>query len=153
MDKKFQSKSIQEFHKFVQYFPFESDDDVSIILKGHLLIEELLVSFMSKKMKKPEELKNFRFYHYLCLARALEEKSDNNWIWAATEKLNSIRNKLAHNLQPAGLGEFKEEFIRIVGRERIEFPVRLVKKFGEFKIAVLTLHQVLAFHLHVDYKY
>jgi hypothetical protein len=152
MNQNWQSKSIEELIRFLKKFPLKSDDSVSVTLKGHLLIEELLVRYVCDKVTNPDEIKDFRFYHYLCLAKVLEKNDTDSWIWDACTKLNTLRNKLAHKLEPIGFDTLENDFIKTVEENDIEPPKFLVEKFGKFKTAIFSLHRALSFQLHYDYS-
>ncbi len=151
IENKYFNDTFQELINFMKHFPFKSEDIISTVLKGHLLIEEILVRFIEKKLKRPNELKNFKFYHFLCLAKAFEPK-DNDWVWIACEKLNNLRNKLAHNLDPKGIKDIEQDFINIVLKNTREIPQLLIKDFGELKVSIMSLHMQLATILHFDIR-
>lgn len=82
-------------------------DPTLLILKAHLVIEEILYSVVARKMKNPRILAeaNLRFGQLLYLARALFETDSKaefasfemqNWDFIRT--LNVVRNQLAHKL-------------------------------------------------------
>jgi len=74
------------------------------LLKGHLLIEEILYELIQEKMKKASVIDKarFTFAQLLALVEGLyyEDELYEPWIYAATKNLNKIRNKLAHNTEP-----------------------------------------------------
>ena len=144
------NKLVPEIGRLIKHFPYQANDDLSIILKGHLLIEDLLVRYVKKKLKNPDKLGNFKFYHFLCLAKALEDKTENNWIWDACEKLNNIRNKLAHHLEHTAIDNLKKDIITIIKKETPEFPKELITTYGELKLYLTALYIDLAFELHLD---
>jgi hypothetical protein len=72
------------------------DDEMAIILKGHLLVEYLLNRIIRHHISKPEKAINFSFFKKLSI---LSEKGfvqgpllDN------IRRLNKYRNRLAHEL-------------------------------------------------------
>jgi hypothetical protein len=85
-------------------------DVVVIILKGHLIIEEGLIAAIEAKCSKAEYLESARlsFYQKLQLVRALYTSANvkqnpedvMNTVFDALEALNTLRNRLAHNLEP-----------------------------------------------------
>jgi hypothetical protein len=153
-NREFRNKTFAEFTRLLQHFPIKADDQVSVILKGHLLVEELLVAHVNRKLRKPEEIRSFKFYHFLCLAKAFESDVNNQWVWAAVEKLNSIRNKLAHNLEPKGFESLLKEFIELVeSNDPVKPDESLIRDFGRLKIAIMSLHRVLSFVLHFNFEH
>lgn len=84
----------------------QGDDLILIVLKGHLLIEEMLQEIIDISVANPAELENarFSFAHKLCLARALDHDHEpKRQMFLLIEKVNALRNQLAHNLEPADL--------------------------------------------------
>ncbi len=84
---------------------FPSGAELSIqILKGHLLVEELVRELVLAKLPHSEALEgdsgaSFTCHQMICLAQAIASASNAlPWIWRAAKKLNNIRNKLAHRL-------------------------------------------------------
>jgi hypothetical protein len=85
-------------------------DVIVLILKGHLIIEEGLVAAIEAKCAKTGYLESARltFYQKLQLVRALytgsNVKQDSEdvmeTVFDAVEALNTLRNRLAHTLEP-----------------------------------------------------
>jgi hypothetical protein len=70
------------------------------VLKGHLLLEEIVNRLLSALLREPKAIEgaNLRFHQKLCLIRALLPKGRGDRLYNAAEKLNTLRNKLAHHL-------------------------------------------------------
>ncbi len=84
--------------RYDEHMP-ETDDLTLVVLKGHLLIEELLVDLVHLALPHAEYLEPARlsFHQLACVARAsLPQASDP--AWELVLSLNSLRNDLAHNL-------------------------------------------------------
>jgi hypothetical protein len=92
------------------------DDTTLIVLKGHLLIEEQLISILESTLKYPSALDEMRltFAQRLSLVKALKHRHENSWVWEAIGKLNSIRNDLAHKLELPKLNEKIEDFFTFI---------------------------------------
>ncbi|MDR3516020.1 MAG: hypothetical protein P4M00_09400 [Azospirillaceae bacterium] len=107
---------------FRQHFP-KSSDLTLIVLKGHLLIEEAVNSFISNLMPNPDALKATRLdcFQRIRLLRALLPMRDFYGDLDAVEKLNTLRNKFAHNLNPAQIEDQIEIFVRLF--EDPEIPI------------------------------
>lgn len=88
-------------------------DATLIILKGHLLIEEVLFDQAASVMRDLSELKHARlsFDQLAHVTKALFVHPDDCWLWKAIEKLNSLRNKLVHHLEPDRFQTLAEEFL------------------------------------------
>jgi len=83
-----------------------SDDDIiSLVLRAHLIMEELLFAAIAAHCPTPEHLQNiqFRFPQLVALVRALAKVPLPAWIWDALLELNALRNALAHNLDPQNI--------------------------------------------------
>lgn len=76
------------------------DETVLVVLKGHLLIEELLDSIIRKFVFHPDYLDaaNLRFAQKLYIARSMSLDEHDNGMWEIASRLNSLRNELAHAL-------------------------------------------------------
>jgi len=78
----------------------ERDDEALIVLKGHLVIEERITSAIEKFVWHGEYIERARltFAHKMQLARAISMDHSENTMWDLIDKLNAVRNKLAHSL-------------------------------------------------------
>jgi hypothetical protein len=80
--------------------------DVSlVVLKGHLMIEEMMIAIAANHCPDPDELAKARltFAQLHHLVRALLKLPLGGGIWEAISLLNAIRNSLVHNLEPKEL--------------------------------------------------
>jgi hypothetical protein len=77
------------------------DEAALIVLKGHLLIEEMLETIISTFVFHPQFIKDARltFSKKVSLARSMSLREQDNEMWEIALKLNSLRNELAHSLQ------------------------------------------------------
>ena len=138
-----------DIQKFLAHYP--SDADMTLqVLKGHLLLEELLREIFQLLLIRPEALKgekgtSLNCHQIICLVEALAPKRNDQlkWIWLAAKRLNTLRNDLAHKLSPLGLDEKIQSFIQFVRQsdqdvelhfKKVEAPQRL-----EFAMSVSTL--------------
>lgn len=90
------------------------DDLTSLVLRGHLVVEELLFSAIAMHCADPTYLKDakLRFPQMAALLRALDKlPSVHPKIWVAVTELNSLRNSLAHVLEPKDIAKRVEKFI------------------------------------------
>lgn len=81
-------------------------DPTYLVLKAHLLIEEVLFRFIESQAHRPGSLSEARlgFAQLIALCKSFHRYSKEDWWgWAAHKKLNSLRNLLAHNLEPKDL--------------------------------------------------
>jgi hypothetical protein len=83
------------------HLPDASADPVLIILKGQLLIERLVRKFINTRLPNPAALEKQQFSaaQCICIAESMcLNNKEPNWLWEQIRELNTIRNKLAHNL-------------------------------------------------------
>jgi hypothetical protein len=68
---------------------------------GHLAVEEQLTAIRKKSVPYPKALdgKRLPFSTRLCLSKAMKYRPEDHWIWNAIEKLDTVRNDLAHTLK------------------------------------------------------
>lgn len=98
----------------------ERDDVALIVLKGHLVIEERITAAIGKFVWHPEFLERARlnFSQKMQLARAISMDQSANSVWDLIDKLNAVRNKLAHSLDGGTRGKaiaaLREAFAREV---------------------------------------
>ena len=113
----------QRFHEILR----TPDDLVSLVLRGHLVVEELLFAAVSAHCQETEHLKiaRLRFPQLVALLRALEKISavPSNY-WTALSELNSLRNALAHNLEPQDLASRVARFVAVIaeGSTEVKLP-------------------------------
>jgi len=85
--------------RYDEHMP-ETDDLTLVVLKGHLLIEELLIKLIHLSLPHAEYLDATRlsFHQLACVARASVLQASDP-AWELILSLNSLRNDLAHNLE------------------------------------------------------
>ncbi len=133
------SKNVQRHMlRFADHMP-GVDDTIVSILKGHLLIEEQLFGLINVKLRKPVAIKDLRFsfQQILCIAESLTWYKGSEWAWESIGKLNSIRNGLAHRIDPPKLNEKIEDFLKFVERCYPPEGKREVKKMRKQKTRIL----------------
>ncbi|WP_242101422.1 hypothetical protein [Lysobacter sp. M2-1] len=91
---------MKHIERVLQHLP-RSYDLTLVALKGHLLIEELLDEIIWAHCKSPESLQDveIRFPAKIKLVLALTGTHELSMIWSLCEKLNSLRNSLAHKIE------------------------------------------------------
>jgi len=99
------------------------DDLISLVPRGHLVLEELLFTACSAYCQDPSHLKagRLRFPQLVSLLRALEKISSvPQEYWDALIELNSLRNALAHQLEQKDIEAKISRFVGIVTNFRPE---------------------------------
>lgn len=136
-----------------KHFP-EGADLTLQVLKGHLLVEELLREILGLLLAHPDALKgnrgtSFECHQVICLVQAISTHStDEPWIWDAAKRLNGIRNDLAHNLEPKALNEKVLRLIQFVTHDNTVVK-KILDRLGtpegmEFKAVILAMCGCLA---------
>ena len=98
----FSQKHDERFHK---HFNAQMDD-ITLILKCHLMLEELLREFCAEMVPQPQHLSDsrFTFAQTLDLSKALYPADIKIGrladLWSLVDKINRIRNLMAHSLDP-----------------------------------------------------
>lgn len=90
---------IPSLDRLYQHMPSQ-DDMILIVLKGHLLIEEMLEHIIYMVVAHGERLEKakFTFYQKVVLAQAMCWPEHGEF-WDVIFAVNSLRNDLAHSLQ------------------------------------------------------
>jgi hypothetical protein len=123
--------------RFLRHLP-ESDDLTLIILKGHLLLEAEINDTLAVLLKEPEALKGARlsFAQRVAVLKAVEGGTSTAKLRdGLIQKLNKIRNLLAHHLEPtsieAEIKTFLEDAEKLTDRKGIaEQPIPARLKFS-----------------------
>ena len=100
----FDAHAKASFEKFKKLMP-RSEDASLVILKLHLLVEEQVRAFVDERIAHPQALEAAKLecHQAICLAEALSTEDIDSKVWEAARKLNSLRNQIAHNLEPKGV--------------------------------------------------
>lgn len=86
-----------------KHFPDEMDIE-SLVLKAHLMLEQILRDYCSRSVPHPEHLKEARltFKQIALLSRSLDPNASSvDSLWPAVTGLNRLRNAMAHELAPS----------------------------------------------------
>ena len=98
--------------KLNSHLPVDGSEEI-IILKGHLLLEEMLREILGKSVISQESVDaaQLSFHQVVCIVRSMYTNKANEWVWLGIVEINKIRNKMAHNLKPVNLNEKCESLI------------------------------------------
>lgn len=130
--------------RFFEHMP-ESGDPELILLKGHLLIEEVLTAIITAGVAKPQLLlkKHMQFETRARTARAVIRGEDRPELWEAVSSVNSARNALAHGLEPAKTVTAVSSFISVVERQQPDLEQwRDIAKQADIPLLVMALYFV-----------
>lgn len=113
------ASSIQSFNDDYKSFisDTESEDELQIILRGHLYIEREITEMLRMSLVEPDEILNSRFMFMnkvnLSIALGILRKDEKSIF----KKINSLRNNYAHKLNYVCDEEFVEEIFNSFGDE------------------------------------
>ena len=111
------------FEKLIQDNLQSLEDVELILLKGHLVIEQLLTELLELRLKEPERLKSINpmFSKKLEIYLAITGNSIiSEGLETVLKDLNSLRNKLAHDLKHPQFNLLVTDWVQRAARERIE---------------------------------
>ena len=146
-----QDPTTSVLERFVAHLPLKTTDRTLVVLKGHLLIEEMLRDFVSKHFQDPQQLADARltFHQCLCLAKAIDTDPLREKLWRTVEKLNTLRNKLAHSLEPKELEKHVKEFLEMQSDfDPAEPFADKEQKFGALASCLLGMCLALSHAVH-----
>ncbi len=123
--------SLEEIRRHLE----KTDDPILVILRAHLLIEERLRDMLARICRSPDELRAARlsFHQALYLCRAVIGRQDDP-AWDFVARLNEVRNRIAHHLDP---GDFDELLGSVIAKLRPDYADRLGTPLDRFRVAVL----------------
>ena len=104
-----------------------TDDPTLLILRAHLLIEERLRDVLARICRSPDEIPAARlsFHQVLCLCSAVIGRHDDP-AWGFVARLNEVRNRMAHHLEPGDLDDLLGSVAEKLGpsyADRFKTPV------------------------------
>jgi hypothetical protein len=151
------------FERLRKAFEPQAGDLTLLVLKAHLLFEELLRDFLKKQLRHPEAIQGARlsFAQVLKLSQALASTLDtDDWRWKALIELNRLRNSMAHEFESDSSETIISRIVAIVGPElggglpRIDLAPKNPETGGThpqaFALAIVGLYAVLAVRLGFD---
>jgi hypothetical protein len=115
------NREIESFRRFIQKLP-HGKDPILVILKGHLLVEEQLRQIVDEHVKNPRALAKARFScaQVICLAEAFcSDRAAASWLWEALRNLNSLRNDIAHKIEPEEFEKRVRGIVSTVGENSV----------------------------------
>lgn len=151
------------FERLWKAFQPDASDPTFLVLKSHLLFEELLRDFLSKHLRHPQAVHGARlsFAQVLKFCQALATTLDpSDWRWRALIELNRLRNSLAHEFVSESIDTIVARIVDLVGPEiggkfpRIDQAPRNPDTGAAhpqvFGLAVIGLYSSLAVRLGFD---
>lgn len=108
------------------------DHVAQIILKGHLVMEEIMTDSIRTFVHHPDLVENSRlqFHQKLQLCRAMSVSDQQNEMWGLISAINALRNHLSHSLDPEARhkriaildAQFSRQFADGVPEDLAEMP-------------------------------
>jgi hypothetical protein len=132
--------------RFRKHMP-RSKDITLIVLKGHLLLEEQMDLLLDVYLENPKPFRRMRptFSTRLAVLRSLIITHSSDRFLNAAEKLNVLRNKLAHHLEAPELERHIEMFLGILeGESDPPPPAHTVSPVKRLRVAIAFLCAVIA---------
>jgi hypothetical protein len=115
-DTKITDRQLSAFRRFLNRLPHGKEIDL-VILKAHLLIEEQVNEISRERLKNPSVLldeERLESLDRIRLAQSLFEPNFQPWLWHALRKLNKLRNRIAHNIEPKGINDLIDDLIKSI---------------------------------------
>lgn len=89
----------EHMSRYLDLITPKAADPTYSILKAHLIFEEMLRAYLKQTLPCPDALSGTRltFSQRLAIARSITPIAQvDDWVWTGVEKLNKLRNLLAH---------------------------------------------------------
>lgn len=102
--------------RLLEKLPLGGTPDL-VVLKGHLLLEEVLLDILKSAFRRhPQGIRDarLRFPQIASLVRGLVDDPKLDWLWLALDKINQLRNDLAHRLEPQQFERLAAELVDLV---------------------------------------
>lgn len=102
---------------YLSHITPKPNDPTYSVLKAHLFFEEMLRGYLRRKLPNAAALDGARlsFSQRLALCRSLTPVEQvQGWLWTGVEKLNTLRNFLAHGPGSKDLEKEIDKYIKFV---------------------------------------
>jgi hypothetical protein len=124
--------------RFEQESPYAMD-----VLKGHLLVEEVLQEIIEHACNRPERVSDAKitFFAKNKLAEAI--CGHESPVWGCIENLNSVRNELAHSM---GTAKLELKIDRLIASTKVAFPIVDWSQDRHFNLvmAIVAIHAYIS---------
>ena len=111
------------YQRFRRLLPARHNPEL-IVLKGHLLVEAELERFLQAASRHPDQLNDPRlsFFQKTCLVRAFGGWPPADSLWLFIIKLNVLRNRLTHRLDPGDIRTHIDDLLRVYWADDFSLP-------------------------------
>ena len=132
-----------EINKLVDELVQQRDELRDIVLRGHLMVEQMLERAITAWLPEPSSFEEARlgFHQKLSLVRGLNVRHPNEPLWRALAALNSLRNDFAHKLTSTQRDQRVRNFLEVT---ESDFPVPETVRKGKKELPI-HLEAALAF--------
>ena len=113
-----------DLHSKYQEFVKNGDVESVLILKGHLVIEELLTMAITATTGSEKEITEAKlsFSQKRLIAKALAGPNKSDGIWKIIDTLNKLRNDVGHNLTPQKSENLVDKLrSQLIGRDSVAY--------------------------------
>ncbi len=142
MDREKLGSGAEVFQMFEKHMP-PSRDITLIILKGHLLVEQVLADILDSELPHSKAIYDARisFSNRLAIVKSIYG-TDNTFPYGVIENLNSLRNQLVHSLEPKDMQTKLDDFINKVKQSNVSMLSKYSQlEFSErLKLAIISLY-------------
>lgn len=145
----FDEHATDAYDRFRKHLPLGADASL-VILKLHLLVEEQIRAFVDERLPNASALEAARleYNQIICLAEAISTEDISPSVWEAARRLNTLRNQIAHNLEPHGVIDRMVHISALLGlpydMRDIEGRTVAESALDNLIFTVLSLHTELA---------
>jgi hypothetical protein len=125
------------------------DESSQILLKGHLVVEDLMNQALEAFVFHGEIIEDARlqFHQKLDLCRAISLNDHNNNMWNLVKKVNVFRNALSHSLDPARRDKAVQALKSVYDQE-LPLSTRIIDGIPEEKALCLAAIMACLGFLH-----
>lgn len=104
---------VRHVTRYLEHLPSTTDETL-LVLRGHLLVEELITEVVETYLPNPKYLEDARltFAQKVNIARAMCWTKHNSDIWPLVAAMNQLRNELAHSLDAPRAVEKRSKVIQ-----------------------------------------
>lgn len=105
-------RDLEAFSRFLKHLPHGQDVDL-VVLKAHLLVEEQVRSILAERVQNSEMLRkaDLTCAQAIALAQSFFPTGHDPALWSALQKLNKLRNDIAHNVETKGKHDRIDAFV------------------------------------------
>lgn len=128
---------------FLCHMRTDSHDAPLIVLKGHLLLEQAMYEYISKRVRFPERLigNQISFANLILFASALEDSDKDAWIWKSLKLANRVRNQYSHSLDSPKAEEYQNTLIDYVESHYEDLVIEVDgDKVDYCRLSTVSLH-------------